>query len=70
MKFRTESRSPMLSAVNTSPRGSIVSTPLGTSSAASGMSCVTATSPASDCSAMYRSAASADPSTRTLLRNA
>ena len=38
MKFRTERRSPILSAVYSSPRGSRTTTPFGTSNAASGMS--------------------------------
>src|SRR5207237_1216316 len=65
----TDNRSPMISGVYSSPRGSITTTPFGTRIAARGMSAVTATSPLAAWSAMYWSAISAPPSTRTVDRN-
>ena len=52
MKSLIDSRSPMISGVYSSPRGSMTTTPFGTRMAASGMSAVTTTSPFSACSAM------------------
>ena len=52
MKFRTDRRSPMFSAVYSVPRGSITRTRFATSAAASGMSAVIAMSPSQASAAM------------------
>lgn len=67
MKSRTDSRSPMVEAVCSVPRGSMTAISFGISNAASGISCVMTRSPAVACSAMYSSAISEPPSTRTVV---